>query len=101
MSVIGSISIFVVLFSTISSIGLSSLITMPNNMTINVLPFLVLGLGVNDIFVLIKATELNPNEKPSTMIYRTLNNAGVAITMTSFANFSAFIVGALIPINLM
>lgn len=65
----------------------------------SVLPFLLLGIGVDDIFVIIqtwdnRAGSMDDDEPIAKKISRTMRHAGVAITVTSFTDVCAFLIGA-------
>ncbi|KAK7077773.1 Patched domain-containing protein 3 [Halocaridina rubra] len=64
----------------------------------NILPFLLLGLGVDDMFVIMQAlNNLSPDEKDKNLAERigsTLKHAGVSITVTSVTDFLAFAIGS-------
>ncbi len=61
------------------------------------LPCLILGLGVDDMFVLAQAYDnLEDEEKQLSLEKRvggTLRHAGSAISVTSFTDFAAFLIG--------
>ena len=63
-----------------------------------VLPFLILGLGVDDMFVIVQALEnLKPKEKSLPVEQRvalTMKYAGVSITVTSLTDIGAFLIGS-------
>lgn len=66
------------------------------------IPFLSLGLGVNDFFVLAAATRRAvhalPRRDPAETLQAILSTAGVSVTLSSVANAAAFFLGALSPI---
>ena len=65
----------------------------------NLIPFLLLGIGVDDMFVIMQCFDnLSPAERslqdiPSA-VSLTMRRAGVAITVTSLTDFMVFIIGA-------
>lgn len=58
------------------------------------LPFLLMGLGVDDIFVIMSAFRRVPNDRPlPERIATCLQHAGASITVTSLTDILAFLVG--------
>ncbi|GFO48108.1 patched domain-containing protein 3 [Plakobranchus ocellatus] len=84
--------------SILVSIGLSSAFQQGYGPLQSVLPFLLLGIGVDDMFVIMGAlNNLLPQEQDYDIprkIGEVLRHAGVSITVTSFTDFVAFMVGA-------
>ncbi|KAK7065466.1 Patched domain-containing protein 3 [Halocaridina rubra] len=84
--------------SIFMSYGICSAFGVPFGPVNNVLPFLLMGLGVDDMFVIMQAwNNLSPHEKKMKLAERigiTLKHAGVSITVTSVTNFSAFAIGS-------
>ncbi|XP_076042992.1 patched domain-containing protein 3-like [Oratosquilla oratoria] len=64
----------------------------------SVLPFLLLGLGIDDMFVIMQTwNNLELEEEQVPLVERvglTLKHAGVAITVTSVTDFTAFAIGS-------
>ena len=72
-----------------------------NPLTFQILPFLTLGLGINDFFIMAKHLEQTMAEEPKLSaqetVARTLGNSGAAITMSSLAVIAACISQELRP----
>merc|ERR1711962_528350 len=65
----------------------------------NIIPFLLLGIGIDDMFVIMQCYDnLSPEEMSSpdipTRVGKTMKRAGVAITVTSLTDFMVFAIGA-------
>jgi predicted RND superfamily exporter protein len=94
-----------VIFGLVGGIGCSLWMGVTMNGTHqNVLPFLMIGLGVDDMFLIIRTLfrftrdSKNSNLSAEEFMARTLIIAGPSVSLTTLANFSAFIVGTLTPI---
>uniref|UniRef100_A0A8C3R824 SSD domain-containing protein n=1 Tax=Cyanoderma ruficeps TaxID=181631 RepID=A0A8C3R824_9PASS len=104
-SAVGLAGIFLVALSVAAGLGLCSLIGISfNAATTQVLPFLALGVGVDDIFLLVHAfgeTGTLPYSFDFVLQDRTgecLKRTGVSVALTSISNVTAFFMAALIPI---
>ena len=91
--------IFAVMMGVAISLGLSSALGFPFTTIHGILPFLALGIGIDDMFVIMQCHENQPlreGEKPDPLerIATTMKHAGVAITVTSLTDVFAFGVGA-------
>ena len=64
----------------------------------NVLPFLMLGIGIDDMFVLVQSYENLTKEELKLSLEdrfgRALSHAGMAVSVTSVTNIVAFMLGA-------
>ena len=65
----------------------------------NIIPFLLLGIGIDDMFVIMQCYDnLSLEEMSSpdipTRVGKTMKRAGVAITVTSLTDFMVFAIGA-------
>jgi len=84
----------------ILAVAICSLIGIPYGPIHTSLPFLLLGLGIDDIFVFnaswkqIHTYESNLKKPLTKRIGLTLGHAGSAITITSFTDVVAFIIGS-------
>lgn len=82
----------------VSAIGLCSAFGVSYGPVHTSLPFLMMGLGVDDIFVMIscwRQIQITHHEKsiPEKMAHM-LQHAGASITVTSFTDVVAFAIGA-------
>ncbi|XP_068204511.1 patched domain-containing protein 3-like isoform X1 [Palaemon carinicauda] len=84
--------------SIFTSYGICSAFGVPFGPVNNILPFLLLGLGIDDMFVIMQAwNNLDPSEKKEKLGERiglSLKHAGVSITVTSVTDFAAFAIGS-------
>lgn len=85
--------------SILFSYGLSSGLGIFFGPLHQILPFLLLGIGIDNMFVIVQCYEnLDDEEKESgtlaERIGKTMKHAGAAITVTSGTDFAAFIIGA-------
>lgn len=99
--------IMAAMFGMVSAFGLLNIIGYAGCNLIFVIPFLVIGIGVDDMFIIYssfvnayKAKLKTINKSPQTeqelvteLISRALAKSGVSITITSLTDFVAFIVG--------
>lgn len=95
---LGSAGLLCVGLAYASTVGLCSIINIPYGPVHNSLPFLLMGLGVDDVFVLMacwRKVEETHHEKPiNVRMALMMEKAGVSITVTSLTDIVAFFVGA-------
>ncbi|NXL61970.1 PTC1 protein, partial [Chordeiles acutipennis] len=99
---VGLAGVILVALSVAAGLGLCSLIGISfNAATTQVLPFLALGVGVDDVFLLAHAFSETGQNKRIPFEDRTgecLKRTGANIALTSISNITAFFMAALIPI---
>ncbi|KAG8224451.1 hypothetical protein J437_LFUL003174, partial [Ladona fulva] len=91
--------VLIVLASVASSVGLFGFIGVPATLIIiEVIPFLVLAVGVDNIFILVQTHQREakrPNESHEEHIGRTLGQVGPSMLLTSLSEICCFFLGAL------
>ncbi|XP_064104721.1 NPC intracellular cholesterol transporter 1-like [Macrobrachium nipponense] len=99
-SVLSMLGILAAFMAVAISFGLCAGIGLPYGPVHSILPLLLLGLGVDDMFVIIQSFNNLDNQEESlpedlrTRMGLTLRHAGVAVTVTSLTDFAAFLIGA-------
>lgn len=82
-------------FAIAFTYGFTSLLGFKLNPVINVLPFVLIGIGVDDMFVLIAALEsTDKNLDIKERMGQAMGKAGVSITVTSITDLFAFALGS-------
>ncbi|CAG9824579.1 unnamed protein product [Phaedon cochleariae] len=91
--------VIIVLASVISSVGMFAFIGIPATLIIiEVIPFLVLAVGVDNIFILVQTHQRDtrkPNETHAQHIGRTLGQVGPSMLLTSASESCCFFLGSL------
>ncbi|XP_059616891.1 NPC intracellular cholesterol transporter 1 isoform X3 [Phlebotomus argentipes] len=91
--------VVIVLASVVSSVGLFGFIGVPATLIIvEVIPFLVLAVGVDNIFIMVQTHQRDPkkpNETNAEHIGRTLGKVGPSILLTSVSESCCFFLGGL------
>ncbi|XP_070224272.1 protein patched homolog 2 isoform X5 [Bos mutus] len=97
---VGLAGVLLVALAVASGLGLCALLGIAfNAATTQVLPFLALGIGVDDIFLLAHAfTEAPPGSPLQERTGECLRRTGTSVTLTSINNMVAFFMAALVPI---
>jgi Niemann-Pick C1 protein len=95
LSIVGIMSVFM---GMILAFGLCSLFGLFYSAAHTVIPFLLLGIGIDNIFVITQAySTLEASAIPMTLVKRmgqTMGHAGVAVSVTTFTDVIAFFVGS-------
>ncbi|XP_048800931.1 protein patched homolog 2 isoform X3 [Lagopus muta] len=97
---VGLAGVLLVALSVASGLGLCSLLGISfNAATTQVLPFLALGIGVDDMFLLAHAfTETSQHIPFKERTGECLRRTGTSVALTSISNMIAFFMAALVPI---
>lgn len=94
---LGLAGVVIVLASVGSSVGLFGYLGVPATLIIvEVIPFLVLAVGVDNIFILVQThqrTQKKPNESSAEHIGRTLGKVGPSMLITSVSECCCFLLG--------
>ena len=99
--IVGFIGMLIVVISCLGGFGFIALVGITFNHTmIQMLPFLALGLGVDDMFMLLHYYKGIPDKGRTAheVISDLYRGAGVSVTLTSFCNMLSFFTGTIIPI---
>ncbi|XP_037683316.1 protein patched homolog 2 isoform X2 [Choloepus didactylus] len=97
---VGLAGVLLVALAVASGLGLCAFLGITfNAATTQVLPFLALGIGVDDIFLLAHAfTEAPPGTPLQERTGECLQRTGTSVALTSINNMVAFFMAALVPI---
>ncbi|XP_072628558.1 protein patched homolog 2 isoform X8 [Canis lupus baileyi] len=97
---VGLAGVLLVALAVASGLGLCALLGIAfNAATTQVLPFLALGIGVDDIFLLAHAfTEAPPGTPLQERTGECLQRTGTSVALTSISHMVAFFMAALVPI---
>ncbi|KAG1927991.1 SSD domain-containing protein [Pimephales promelas] len=84
--------------AVLASFGLLLFCGMPFVMTVATAPFLILGVGVDDMFILISCWQTTEVHKDvEVRLAETYKEAGVSITITTLTDVLAFYIGLMTP----
>ncbi|KAJ1527691.1 hypothetical protein ONE63_007650 [Megalurothrips usitatus] len=87
-----------VVLAFLTSVALCSLVGIPYGPVHTSLPFLLLGIGVDDMFIILNCWTALPPEHEQKQIPKrmgiAMRHAGLSITLTSATDFFAFVIGS-------
>ncbi|XP_037068599.1 LOW QUALITY PROTEIN: protein patched homolog 1-like [Pollicipes pollicipes] len=98
---LGAAGVLLVTLSVMAGLGLCGLAGIPSNAsTTQIIPFLALGLGVDDMFLMALTYSESDfsNTPPQEHVGEVLKRAGVSVLLTSLCNVMAFMSAAILPI---
>ena len=92
-SLLANAGVFAVGLGILSGFGLAMWCQVPFISMVGVLPFLVLGIGIDDMFILVDELDRQPREMSKMdMIKAVMAHSGVTVTMTTLTDLVAFAV---------
>ena len=85
-----------VLFAIAAGYGLSMLLGVPFTSLQQILPFILIGIGVDDAFVIVAAFDRTDKSKPiEDRMHTAMHRVGMSVTMTSLTDVAAFMLARL------
>ncbi|XP_072018135.1 patched domain-containing protein 3-like [Amphiura filiformis] len=95
---LGGLGVISAGLAIMSSFGLMSLCGVPFINEVGSMPFLILGIGVDDMFIMIAAwRKTNVRAKAKGRLQTAFSEAATSITITSVTDVLAFCIGAITP----
>ena len=101
LSLVGMIGMLIVLIANLGGFGLIATFRIKyNHVMLQALPYLSLGLGVDDMFLLINYYKMidKQDREPRDVLRELFREAGISVTLTSFCNAFSFFCGMIVPI---
>ena len=93
---VGMLGVLSPALAILASFGLLALAGVQFSNVVRTVPFLVLGIGVDDMFILIEGyRHTSPRQSVPERMADTLADAGMSITITSITDFIAFGIGGI------
>ncbi|XP_059471270.1 protein patched [Neocloeon triangulifer] len=100
-SAVGIAGVFLIGLTVTAGLGVCAMLGMPfNATTTQILPFLALGLGMSDLFLLTQAyaDQDHNHGKPAEQTGHVLKKAGINVLLGSLSKIGVFFAAAIIPI---
>ncbi|CAM9372874.1 unnamed protein product, partial [Hapterophycus canaliculatus] len=92
---LGVAGVMIIIFSGVGAYGLNSACGVPFTTLAQILPFILIGIGVDDMIVIVSSYDhTNPTLPIERRIALAMKRCGVSITYTSMTNFFAFMLGS-------
>ena len=92
-SLLANAGVFAVALGILAGFGLAMWCRVPFVSLVGVLPFLVLGIGIDDMFILVDELDRQPRDmSKADMIKTVLAHSGATVTMTTMTDLVAFVV---------
>jgi len=101
-SVAGGVGVILSILSTAAGLGLCFLLFNDDFTpgTMQVLPFLGVGIGVDDMLVLLYTYRYQTSKENIRLeISRAMKEAGLSVTLTTVTNFFSFVIGSTMPLK--
>lgn len=95
-TIIGNFGVVMVVFAGGAAYGICMFAGIPFTTLAQVLPFLLIGIGIDDAFVIVAALDKTSRKNSiEDRMYETLYKSGVSVTITSLTDVIAFFLGSL------
>ena len=92
-SLLANAGVFAVALGIVSGLGLAMWFRVPFVSLVGVLPFLVLGIGIDDMFIMVDELDRQPRDLSRTdVIKKVMKHSGATVTMTTMTDLVAFAV---------
>jgi len=93
---LGMMDFYLVLLGCIAGYGIATLIGIPFTVLQQILPFILVGIGIDDAFVITSAFDATDESLPvEDRIEKAMQRVGVSITLTSLTDIAAFLLGSM------
>lgn len=95
-NMLGALGCLMICLAILTGYGLAMLFGIPFTTLAAILPFILIGIGVDDAFVIVAAFDKTDRRKTSPdRIYDTFLRVGMSVTMTSMTDVTAFLLGSM------
>jgi predicted RND superfamily exporter protein len=92
---LGNFGVLLIFLATGAAYGLCALMTIKFSSIAQILPFIIVGVGVDDMLIVCATWDkLSPSLPSGERMSRTLASCGVTVAMTSITNVVAFLLGS-------